>query len=351
MTVRKRLLFALVAMALSVVAVTAVLLAADLYAHHRVERSVGVNWRGYRGPTVGRKQPGELRIVMLGGSTVFGYGVAWDETIAAYLERDLATRSGSRPVRVINLGFIGEGVYAFLPTLRDFESLDFDLACLYEGYNDLAGDARPNTDLFRHESPVFRLTGYLPALPLVLKEKAMALRFGNVEAAYKTKDGAPVFRPGLARQTSAAALEAAAAVSSAMGRQLARLSTQEGPSREQGIAGCAAPWSHYCDAVYAAAEFGASRGRRVLVVAQPRLKNEAADRHAGQQHALDELAGRVLTRNPNVRYVDLSAAVDLSDPEMSFDGMHLNPKGNEVVAGALAGPIAQWNNFAAAQRR
>ena len=34
-----------------------------------------------------RKRPGELRVVMLGGSTVFGYGVAWDESIARYLER------------------------------------------------------------------------------------------------------------------------------------------------------------------------------------------------------------------------------------------------------------------------
>jgi hypothetical protein len=68
----------------------------------------------------------------------------------------------SAPTRVINLGFNNEGAFAFLPTLQDFRYLDYDIVCLYEGYNDLPGDEGPNTAVFRHESPIFRLTGLFP---------------------------------------------------------------------------------------------------------------------------------------------------------------------------------------------
>src|SRR5689334_14141177 len=86
----KRVLFALMAISLSFALMVLVFLGADLYAHSRVERSAGLNRHGYRGPVVGRKRPGETRIVMLGGSTVFGFDVEVEETIPAQLERELA---------------------------------------------------------------------------------------------------------------------------------------------------------------------------------------------------------------------------------------------------------------------
>src|SRR4030095_158323 len=111
----------------------------------------------------------------------------------------------------------------------------FDIVCLYEGYNDLLGDQRPNIDLVRHESIVFRLTGYFPVLPLVVKEKLMALRAGTVDAAYeddraKLRERA-VFHPNVAQRTSAAALKAGSDLAQALGRQLERLADEE-PSTE-----------------------------------------------------------------------------------------------------------------------
>ena len=161
MTKRRLAAFATAAVLGTVVLAVCVLLAADLYAHHRVERSVGVNRQGFRGPVVGRKQPGETRVVMLGGSTVFGYDVEWDDTIPAALERRL--REHNSKIRVINLGFIAEGSGAFVPTLESYAYLDYDIVCLYEGYNDVLGDAEPNRVMLRHGSPVFRLTGYFPS--------------------------------------------------------------------------------------------------------------------------------------------------------------------------------------------
>ncbi len=159
----------------------AVVLAADLYLHRRAERSAGLNYRGYRGPVVGRKQAGEVRIVALGGSTVFGYGGPWHEAFPALLEGMLNQRDPGRKWTAINLGFNAEGVYALLPTIEDFARLDFDLAIFYVGYNDMMGDGGPNLALMRRRSGVFRLTGYYPILPSFLKERALMLRYGDLE--------------------------------------------------------------------------------------------------------------------------------------------------------------------------
>jgi hypothetical protein len=344
MTRLERFAFAAAAILLSLVVMTAVLLALDLYAHRRVERSAGLNWRGYRGPTVDRKQPGELRVAMFGGSTVFGYGVAWDETIPAALERALRVALPGRRVTVVNLGLIGEGAYAFLPNLQDFDDLQYDIVCLYEGYNDLLGDQRPNVDLVRHESTVFRLTGYFPVLPLVVGEKIMALTSGTVGAAYeadraKQRERA-VFHPNAAERTSAAALKAASDLSKALGRQLERLATEEPSTEASGRSGCLAPWVRYCDFTYAAVEFATSRGDSVIVAAQPLLVSDPGrERHASQQHALADLAARVFSTNPRVRFVDLGKAIDLSDTKYAFDGMHLTREGNAIIAHALVEPV------------
>ena len=69
------------------------LLAVDVYLHGKFEKSAGFNVWGYRGPAVGRKGADEYRVVILGGSSAYGYGTNWDEAIPAALERQLAGRS------------------------------------------------------------------------------------------------------------------------------------------------------------------------------------------------------------------------------------------------------------------
>ena len=121
MTRRRKLVFALVAMTLSLTLTCAAVLAADLYAHHRAANSAGLNRWGYRGPVVGRKADGEARIVMIGGSTVFGYGGPWHEAAPAFLEH--GTRGAPGPaaaISVVNLGYNNEGAFAALPTLEDY---------------------------------------------------------------------------------------------------------------------------------------------------------------------------------------------------------------------------------------
>jgi lysophospholipase L1-like esterase len=340
MTRRKFAAFATITVVGSVVLSVSALLAADLYAHRRVERSVGVNRQGFRGPVVGRKQPGETRIVMLGGSTVFGYDVEWDDTIAAALERRLRERHPN--TRVINLGFIAEGSLAFVPTLESYEYLDYDIVCLYEGYNDVLGDAEPNRVMLRHGSPVFRLTGYFPVLPLVLREKAGTLMHGSVAAAYQG-GSAPlkVFRPGLANRAAAAAMETTATVAETLDSQLGRFSEKDMSRPHEGT-GCAAPWETYCRNVAAAVRFARARQASVVVVSQPRMLGELKERHAWQQRALSAMLAHDFAGDPEVRYVDASGAVDLSSQAVTFDGLHLNRDGNMRVAETLLEPVAKF---------
>lgn len=343
LTRRKFLLFAAMAVGLSAMVSLIGALAADLLLHQRAERSAGLNRWGYRGPVAGRKQPGELRVVMLGGSTAFGYGVTWDEAIPARLERTLNEPGARPPARVINLGFNNEGAYSFLPTLQDYDSLDYDLVVLYEGYNDLMGDGGPNRSVYRHESVVFRTTGYFPILPLWLSEKAKTLRYGSLEAAYEAARGngstTTVFRPGLASRTSASALEAAESVSTALGKQLGRFSAQPSAAPHASEAGCATPWSHYCDSVFAAAKHVADLGKAVAIVAQPLLGDAGRAHHRAQQQALADMVRRKFSGNPRVRYVDLTGVLELETSPHAFDGMHLNADGNTIVAVALAPAI------------
>jgi len=343
---RKKILFSVIAIALSFGVMLFGLLCADLILHYRAEKSAGLNRYGYRGPAVGGKQDGELRVVMVGGSTVFGYGVAWNESIPAYLETALEARL-QRPVTVVNLGFNNEGAYAFRPNLEDFEYLDYDVVVLYEGYNDLPGDEGPNRAVYRRDSAIYRAFGYYPILPLYLEEKARALRFGNLNAAYEDlhrKDGDKgqvVFRPGLAQRTSAAALEAVSSMTRALDGQLEKTATAPPPITASASAlGCTFPYVTYCESVAAAVRFGRERHKGVVVGSQPHLPGARSNElHAKQRDMLAAMLGRVFGTDPQVVRADLSQLIDLTNVDVTFDGMHLKPEANAVVANALVDPV------------
>jgi hypothetical protein len=340
---RKRLIFAATAALLAIVVAGGALLAIDVYLHRKYQASAGFNVWGYRGPVVGRKKPGEYRTVMVGGSSVFGYGVNWNEAIAPVLEQSLRARTG-RPMSVVNLGYNNEGAYSLKFTLQDYAYLDYDLACLYEGYNDLIGDPRkPNLSVFRHDSPVFRLTGYLPIFPIIFKEKAAAmLHGGDVSSLYRDSEQT-VFRPSIAQRAAAGVLDATASVGQSLERQLDRV-TREPERRVVGASatGCKYPWQEYCHSMLDAIDYAVSHGHQVLVVTQPYEGVPALrPRHQDQQRELAGVVARVYGGNSRVRYVNLGTAVELRDPKMSFDTMHLTPEGNQLIAKALVEPVLE----------
>jgi hypothetical protein len=345
----RRLKFALIAVLLAIVGPSTVLLAVDVYLHRKYEKTAGFNVWGYRGPAVGSKKAGEYRVALLGGSSAFGYGVDWTDSIAAVLERRLAGRSSGAYNRftVVNLGYNNEGAYSFRFTLADFLSLNYDVACLYEGYNDTMADPRrPNVAVFRHDSPVFRLTGYLPIFPIVFREKAAALLYGNVNELYSFGDKT-VFHSGLANRTAAESLRMAAEVSESLSRQLDR-ATAEPPRQITDFAstGCKSPWQEYCRSVLVATEFALEHGKQVLVVTQPYELGNVGSRHREQQTEMAAMLERRFGGNRRVRYLNLGPSVDLADPALSFDHMHLTVVGNARLAGELVQPVLEM----AAQR-
>jgi hypothetical protein len=340
MTRRRWWTFLLLSVSISMTGTVGVLLAADLYVHHRAEKSAGLNRWGYRGPVLGKKRAGETRVGMLGGSTVFGYGVSWPESLPALLERELQREQGNPSINVVNLGFNNEGAFALEPTLRDFSWLDLDVAIFYVGYNDRWGDESPNTAVYRHESAVSRMFGYFPLLPLVLKEKAVALRTGGrlvaANNATVMQAAKPVFSPNLADRTSAGALEAVVRLSDAMSAQINKMTPSATETSVSLTGDCGRPWASYCDALHRAVSYARSHDLKVLVVLPPLMTRDTRALHQDQQRASRMMVERRFGADRGVRCADLSGAVDLTDRHYSFDEMHLDQDGNAVVAKGLA---------------
>ncbi|HXD75684.1 MAG TPA: hypothetical protein VN628_18185 [Vicinamibacterales bacterium] len=339
----RRWKFAVAAALIGLALAVGALLGLDLYAHHRFERGVLVNVWGYRGPAIGHKRPDEYRVAVFGGSAAYGFGVKWEESMPALLEAKLAGRG--RPITVVNLAYNAEGAYSFPFTMDDYAYLDYDMTVFYEGYNDLFGDpSRPQQQVFRHESPIFRLTGYLPIFPLVAREKASVMLYGDTREVYTNAHHAnTVFTPGLATKAGAELLRSAAAVGESLERQIGKtIASAPAAAPVPGDAsGCSGTWAPYCRLMYTAVSKARAMHKDVLVVTQPYLLGtQVRSAHMAQQRELAGMLARVFGGDTHVQYVNLGESVDVSDPELSFDRMHLTMIGNDRIAAGLVAPVA-----------
>jgi lysophospholipase L1-like esterase len=318
----KRIVFKVATALISTIAAAAVLLAADLYLHHRH----GINVWGYRGPAVGRKQPGEKRIAILGGSTTWGYGLGWKQSFPAQLQRQIQAQRGSSPggsVTVLNLGFNNEGAYSFKYTLNDYAYLDYDLVVFYGGYNDLGG---LNFAVSRDQSPIFRWTGYMPLLPSFAVAKIYAWKGSSNKEGKQTVFVSPGSEPNQSEPTREQTAKSLA-------QQLGRLT--DAGRRQSTQATCAGQWQFYCQQMYEAINLALSRGKRVVVVTEPYI----SDGHVEQQQALANMLNERLAGRADLVYVNLGQVVDLHDGSLCWDGMHLTEEGNRRIAEAIAQPV------------
>jgi hypothetical protein len=97
---------------------------------------LSVNSRGFRGPEPTAREPGEIRVAMLGGSSVYGWLVPDDLTVPALLERELSHRLGL-PVTVFNLGVEGHRFQQEVELAEDLlPVLDVDVVVALHGVND-----------------------------------------------------------------------------------------------------------------------------------------------------------------------------------------------------------------------
>lgn len=121
---------------------------------YRNGTQASINALGFRGPGhAATKLAGARRVVLLGGSTTFGWGVNDDGTIDAHLRAILDTLTPARPTEVINAALDGYHMYQLLERLRaEVLALEPDVIVVNEGINDVAfaplediGDGDPRT--------------------------------------------------------------------------------------------------------------------------------------------------------------------------------------------------------------
>ena len=142
----------------------------ERYVHSSAEYRVdfSINSQGIRDPREFEtpKADDVLRIVLLGDSFAMGYGVSYEDSVPARLERALSARY-ARPVEVVNLGVSGFGTAEELIVLEN-EGLSFEPDLVIAYWH--ASDPRDNV-----RSQLYELAGdvlvrandtYLPAVAI-----------------------------------------------------------------------------------------------------------------------------------------------------------------------------------------
>lgn len=303
--------------------IVSVLFGADLYLHHKY----GINLWGYRGPAAGPKQPGEKRIVVLGGSTAWGFGLSVGQDFPGQLQRRFAQRAraeGGASIQILNLASNSEGAHSFGYTLHDYDYLDYDVVLLYSGYNDLGSHNLYN---FRHRSPIFIWTGYLPLLPALTVDRISAWRTrpgkqdGQIVFAYPSRNDSETNK-----QTS-----------KSLQKQMGPLTDSRELAATTSDGTCPAEWQFYCQQIYDVTDLALKHGKRVLVVTEPYI----SDKHVDQQRALEAMLKQRFEGQAHLRYLNLGRTVDLRDPSLCWDGMHLTEEGNRRIAEALIQPVLE----------
>lgn len=293
-----------------------------VYKHRPGQRSErgSINAQGFRGPDWTReKRPGVRRVILLGGSTAYGWGVAGDElTLAGLIQRQL----GPERVEVWNAGVIG---YASTQEaiLLHTELLAWspDALVVVDGWNDLYYASRTPPDR--------------PIRPLTFLELEALLTRGQ--------DGAgSVLRL------------------SALWRRLERY------REERAAAAAAAAFHDHPDLVplyrrnlEVMVRLARAVGARAVLVPQPELSLRQAPLDPRLKAWVERTTGRgwlelARTRYPHLRdaarevaaaneagFVDGTRAFDEVAGEPFVDACHLTELGNQALAAKIAVELAR----------
>jgi hypothetical protein len=282
------------------------LLVADVYAHKRVEQAGGVNVWGYRGPAARQRKPGDVRLLLVGGTRAFGYGASADGTISHRVEWDLNV-NGDRPFTVINAARSGATAADYAGIISQYAALQSDFIVIHDDLGRAA--TRP-----RRSRVAALARGYTPVLPLVIEEKGMAWRFGSVAAAYE----------GQAPSGSLAARVAGATLQ-VLGRALRELESPRAP---------AVPAGHTA-AMLAAIDTALQHSLAVLVVVDPATTEVTAGNGKALKAAIEQRADR-----GKVRFLDLAAVPGIDNADSTLDGYSYSALGRQRVALAMLPAVA-----------
>jgi lysophospholipase L1-like esterase len=278
----------------------------DQYLHAKHDAYETPNWQGYRGPILEAKAPGEVRVAIVGESAAYGYKLNTEYSLAPQLERKLQAALNPVPVSVVNLAANGDSSPCYAPTLAHYDWLQPDVVLIDAGYNDnpkVLG--RSVSTCYRQRNSIFALTGYWPISDLYLREKLYTIIYGSAERGYQAAGQIAPVDDDDADELAPAAAE----------------------NEQRAI-------SDFCANIDTLIQDQLGLGRRVVYMTQPYLNRY----HRQQQDALRATFVQ-FESNPHFSYVDLGDALDLSNPDLSFDHMHPTGDGNDVLSTKLVSPL------------
>ena len=250
----------------------------------------GVNQWGFRGEARGERQPGEIRVALIGGSAAYEAATKHEDTMAMAIVSQLQEngRPLSQEYSVVNLAQPRVSADSYVGTLRAYAFLEPDAVAVVDGYDANAG-LPPHA---REQSAVFRTAGYLPILPARL-----------------------LGRPAWLSDPDGGILDM----------------LQDGRTDPADV-GCDGASKAYCTAMADTVRFVLQRGLPVVVASPPFVST----RHAAQQRSLGAYLSRTFASDPRFLYLDLGTAINLTHPAESPDGIHRTVVGNHEVGQPIA---------------
>ncbi len=278
------------------------LVVADQLAHKRVEMLAGVNMWGYRGTVMPRRQAEEIRVAVVGGDRVFGWGVGPGETMPAYLATALGVHVRDAVVTVVNLGAVGLPARDYDTRLAGYHYLRPDIVCLYVDLSDRSARVM----LPRDDSAITASSGYVPMLPLLLVEKGRAW----------TNDGRTVLGAFIAFAGSS--LES---VDRLAHRVIYGAADDTPEDRLMSL-------ERAVDTALGMA--------KAVVVVVPMPVNPAEQEVHPAARALFETRA---SQEPRLRVVDLADVTALENPDLRLDALHFGAAGHSMAATAVAPAI------------
>ena len=101
-----------------------------------LDSPINTNSHGFRMGNVSKKKPeGQFRVMVLGDSSAFGYGVNGNETFSSYLEDFLKTKNTKKDIKVINAAVSGYSTFQAMKFMEE-RGWEFSPDVLIVAFND-----------------------------------------------------------------------------------------------------------------------------------------------------------------------------------------------------------------------
>lgn len=259
----------------------------------------GWNHKGYRGPVKEKRENVNHRIIVLGGSVAAGYGLNYKESFPYILEKKLSKNNFD----VVNLGKNGQGIYGILNDVKNYYYLNYDIAIIHNGYNDCTSK---NFNLIsRNENFFYRKFNYLPILYTYISDKIR--RELNIK---KKKSTNNLFNSN----------------NNLIFNTCQFLFYKNHPD----IYFDKVKFKDHLDSFYLihykkVLNFLEKKNKKVIMIIQPKYGNDP------MQQIQSDLLIKLSKDFNNIKVLNLSDQVDITDINISYDALHYTKYGNELI--------------------